>query len=474
MDTLKTKVLKAVRERRMIAPGEKVVLGVSGGPDSMALLYLLYELRDDLGCALHIAHLDHMLRGAESKGDAVYVKEHAQKLRLPITVEAVDVQENIVSKESLESGARRIRYEFYERVLRSVQADRVALGHNADDQAETVLMRLLRGSGAQGLGGIPAVRDNKFVRPLIEISRSEIEEYLQQVKLTPRQDSSNLSTGCRRNKVRLELMPVLEREYSSNIKQILRRTGDILQAEDDLLKDLASKAADSCMQSPDARTITVRVSDFRGYHLALQRRILRLAIRTLVGNLAGFDYGHIGDLLNLSLYGVTGSVASLPQAVYAEKTYDQLVLRHGYHPGMASQTFDYCVDVPGVTEIPDPAMRIETTVLGRACGEGMRPRRDGDRFREAFDRDKICGHLHLRNRRPGDRFQPLGMLGRKKLKDFLIDEKVPRAVRDDIPILTDGNKVLWVVGYRIDDRFKVTADTRNQLIVTATPGQTSR
>jgi tRNA(Ile)-lysidine synthase len=469
MSHLKRKVLDTVQKYDMIRPGEKIVVGVSGGPDSMALLYLLYDLRDDLECNLHIAHLDHKLRGAESKADAAFVEEHARKLSLPVTVAALDVCRMILPGESLESGARRIRYEFYERVIVSTRASKIALGHNADDQAETVMMRLLRGSGAQGLGGIPPVRDSKFIRPLIEVSRSEIDEYLEQLQIKPRQDSSNLSTVYERNKVRLELIPMLEREYRPNIKQILQQTGDILREEDDLLIDLAREGMDNCVQFPDVRTAIIRISDFRGYHLALQRRILRLAIEKLTGDLSGFDYDHIRNVLNLALFGATGNVVSLPRGLSAEKVYDELILRPG-RPETRVEPFDYSVRIPGETKIPELGLSIRTIGPERVhTGEFQSNK---DRFREIFDYDKIRGELHLRNRRPGDRFQPLGMSGMKKLKDFFIDEKIPSGLRDRIPILTDAANILWVVGYRMDDRFKITANTEKQLVITAIPDNT--
>ena len=469
MSYLNRKVLDTVRKYSMIRPGEKIVVGVSGGPDSMALLYLLYDLRDDLGCALHVAHLDHKLRGAESKADAAFVEEHARKLVLPVTLEALNVRNMILPGESLESGARRIRYEFYEKVMTNVEADKVAQGHNADDQAETVMMRLLRGSGAQGLGGIPPVRDNKFIRPLIEVNRNEIDEYLGQLQIKPRQDSSNLSTIYERNRIRLELIPMLEREYRPNIKQILQQTGDILRAEDDLLIDLARESMDNCVQFPDVRTAIIRISDFRGYHLALQRRILRLAIEKLTGDLSGFDYDHIRDVLNLALSGPTGNVVNLPQCISAEKVYDELILRPG-RPETRVEPFDYSVRIPGETKIPELGLSVRTMGPERVHTGKLQPGKDG--LREIFDYDKIRGELHLRNRRPGDRFQPLGMSGMKKLKDFFIDEKIPRGLRERIPILTDAANILWVVGYRMDDRVKITANTEKQLVITAIPDNT--
>ncbi|MFC1712360.1 tRNA lysidine(34) synthetase TilS [Candidatus Poribacteria bacterium] len=467
MKPLKTKVADTIRKYGMIIPGDKIAVGISGGPDSMALLYLLHTMREELDCTLHVAHLDHRLRGEESEADAEYVRQHAQKLDLPITVETIDVRKMITPKESLESGARRIRYDFYERVMVDAQADRLAQGHTADDQAETVMMRLLRGSGAQGLGGIPPARD-KFIRPLIGTSRSEINEYLRQLHITPRYDSSNLSTDYTRNKIRIDLLPLLEQEYSPNIKQILRQTGELLRTEDDLLTHLATEAMDRCVQYPTAHTATISISDLRKYHLALQRRICRLVIKTLIGNLRGFDYDHIRDLLELASHGKTGSAINLPQGISAEKSYDSLTLRYGHQPRTPAEPFCYRIKLSGETSIPELSLLIKATGPVKMRGEYEKPQTES-KFQATFDYSKVNGELYLRNRRPGDRFHPLGMSGTKKLKDFLIDEKIPRDLRDSIPIFTDNDSILWIVGYRMDDRFKVTANTENQLTVTITP-----
>ena len=464
------KMAETIQKYGMIQPGEKIAVAVSGGPDSMALLYLLYNFRKELRCSLHVAHLDHTLRGQESEDDAQYVREHAEKLNLPITVEVADVKKMITSKESLESGARRVRYEFYERVMADARADKVAQGHNSDDQAETVMMRLLRGSGAHGLGGIPPVRDN-FIRPLIEISRSEIDEYLQQLKVTPRQDSSNLSAIYRRNKIRLELLPLLEQEYSPGVKRILQQTGELLRTEDDFLTALTVEAADKCVTYPNAETAIICIPALGRRHLALRRRILRLVIKTLVGDLGGFDYDHIRDALKLAYFGATGSVINIPRGLSVEKTYDNLTLRYGSQPGVARAPFDYCIDVPGETNIPELSLSIKTARTEQLSGEYKKPQTE-NRFQAVMDYGKIRGELRLRNRRAGDRFCPLGMSGTKKLKDFFIDQKIPRNLRDSIPLLTDGSNILWVVGHRLDDRFKTTVNTKNQLTVTVDPEKT--
>jgi tRNA(Ile)-lysidine synthase len=460
--SVKKKALDTIEKYHMINPGEKLVVAVSGGPDSIALLYLLYDLREELKYTLHMAHLDHKLRGEESKADAEYVLHHARKLQIPITLEIIDVHKHTRSKESTESGARRIRYDFYERVMTSVKADKVALGHNADDQAETVLMRLLRGSGMKGLSGIPPVRD-RYIRPLIQISRGDIEKYLREIKVTPRQDSSNFSMDYKRNRIRHELIPLLEREYSPNIKRILQQTGEILRAEDDLLTAMAREELKKITLC-DADKIIIQMSSLADYHIALQRRIIRIALEKLMGDLMRFDYDHIKDILELALHGGTGSVISLPREISAERSYHKLIIRRGTQPKGSMPNFEYIIKIPGETEIPELSLTIRTTKPEEIDSKFERLYPE-DEFRAAMDYHKICGDLHLRNRRAGDRFMPLGMAGMKKLKDFFIDLKIPKSLRDSIPILTDDKNIIWVVGYRIDDRYKIVPETKTRITV---------
>jgi len=455
---LKAKVLNTIHKHRMILPDEKIILAVSGGPDSTALLYLMYDLRDELKCSLHIAHLNHNLRGEESVADAEFVKEQAQKLGLPITVESLDVK-SMISKESLESGARRIRYEFYEKAMSEIHANKVVLGHTADDQAETVIMRFLRGSGTKGLSGIPPIRDNIYIRPLIETSRAEVEEYLQSLNITPRWDSSNLSTEYERNKIRHELIPILELNYSPNIKHILQQTADILREEDDFLTQQVRLAMDECIHHQNSHSIDINIPDLRKYHIALQRRILRLAIENLLGDLNRYDFDHLVTLMNL-IDNNTGKAISLPRGIIAERVYDKIIISLESFQ-QSSEPFDYIIDVPDEMEISDLGLSVRTVLSKSDCMTYSK-----DKFQKTFDYEKIKGNLHLRSRRNGDRFQPLGVFGTKKLKDFFIDEKVPRSQRDNVPILTDGNNILWIVGYQIDDRFKVTTKTKTELNVT--------
>ncbi len=458
MEKIKAKVLKTIQKYNMIVPDEKIILGVSGGPDSLALLYLLVSLKDEIKCDLHIAHLNHKLRDKESDDDANYVIEHAKKLNLPITVETLDVHNLIRQGESLESGARRIRYEFFENVVNKVNADKVALGHNADDQAETVLMHFIRGSGTQGLGGIPPVRNNKYIRPLIEISRNEIDEYLKSINIIPRIDSSNQNLDYQRNKIRLELIPILEKEYNPNIKRILWNTGQLLRSEDELLNSLAMDIIKGCIIEQNERKIILQISRINQYHIALKRRIIRLAIKNLIGDLYGYDFDHIESVIGLMDNLITGSVINLPGNICAEKSYDTLIIR--YQEKRVYKDFEYKIDFPGIFEIPELGLIVRTELSYEPKIYKVK-----SKLQESFDYEKITNELYIRNRRHGDKFFPLGMKGCKKLQDFFVDEKVPKSQRDNIPILTCGNDIVWVIGYRIDERFKITEQTKVQLDV---------
>lgn len=465
MEKIKAKVLKTIQKYNMIIPNEKIILGVSGGPDSLALLYILVNLKEKLGCNFHIAHLNHKLRDKESDEDAEYVIKHAKMLNLPITVETFDVHNLIRQGESLESGARRIRYEFFENVINKVNADKVALGHNADDQAETVLMHLLRGSGTQGLGGIPPVRNGKYIRPLIEITRNEIDEYLKNINVIPRIDSSNQSLDYQRNKIRLELIPLLEKEYKPNIKKILWNTSQLLRSEDEVLNSLAMDIFKDCIIEQTDRKVILQISKINQHHIALRRRIMRLAIKSLIGDLYEYDFDHIEIVLGLMDNLITGSVIKLPRNICVEKSYDALIIQ--YQERRIYSNFEYKIDLPGIFEIPGLGLTIKTELSYKPSICKVK-----SKFQESFDFEKMTNKLYIRNRRPGDKFLPLGMGGYKKLQDFFVDEKVPKSKRDNIPILTCGNDIVWVIGYRIDERFKITENTRIQLDVSVSYSQT--
>lgn len=310
---LKEKVKNTIQKYNLIKKGDKIVVGVSGGPDSVALLYLLNALKKELRLSLHVAHLDHMLRPA-SPQDREYVENLAQKLRLPVTAGQINVGE-LARKGSLEEIARNARLGFLFKVAKDVKADKIALGHNLDDQAETVLMRILRGTGLYGLSGIVPKRKfagYELIRPMLEIRRREIEEFLKKKKLKPRLDKSNLEEIYLRNKIRRKLLPLLERDYNKNIREILSNMAESTRQDYDYLNRVASRFVKRSTRKID-------LNRFLKLHPAMQRLVLRLCIAKLKGNTRRITFQHIKEIEDLISSRPINSVVDLPQGVSVAK-----------------------------------------------------------------------------------------------------------------------------------------------------------
>jgi tRNA(Ile)-lysidine synthase len=313
------RVKNTIRKYNLIAKGDKVVLGVSGGPDSVALVYLLNSLKKELGLTLHIAHLDHMLR-KDSYKDVEFVKKLARRLNLPLTCEQINVRE-LAKKGSLEEIARNIRLGFLFRVANEIKTKKIALGHNLDDRAETVLMRILRGTGLYGLSGILPKREINgitIIRPLIEIKRKEIEPYLKKKNIAPRIDVSNLENLYFRNKMRNKLIPLLERDYNKNIKEVLSNLAETAGFDYDYLNRVASRFTKNSRKK-------LNLKKFLKLHPALQRITLRLMIAKVKGNMRRIDLRHIREIEELILKRPINSIVDLPKGVSVIKKKDHLL-----------------------------------------------------------------------------------------------------------------------------------------------------
>ena len=441
-----------------------MLIGVSGGADSLALLYALHELRSQLDCHLHIAHLDHDLR-PDSVEDAEFVRQHANHLNLPISIDRVDVLHlKQQQKLSVETAARKARYRFYEAVSKRIGATKIALGHHRKDQAETILMNLLRGAAITGLKGMLPVRDGKFIRPLLDVSREEIEEFVVQLGLHPRQDSTNFDRAYLRNRIRLELLPLLECDYNPNLQNTLAQTAELLRADSDYLENVTSEAFETCRMNinlPDA--VVLERTTFGQYHLALRRRILRFAIAEMSGEPAGLSFHHLESMLRLIESESPNGSLALPDGLEFRRAYNHLIFRVAVAD---IGDFEYEIAVPGTTSLPLLNAEIVASIIEKSCAtENIVQIPDG-KFQAIVDFDCLRFPLKIRNRRKGDRFQPFGMVGSKKIKDFLIDAKVPGHERGRTPILVSGNQILWVVGHRTSGQCKVDQTTKRYLYLT--------
>ena len=465
-----------ILQHAMIEKGETVLVAVSGGADSLALLYGLHALRLKLDCQFHVVHLNHCLR-SDANTDADFVRQHASLLELPCTIQRTEVPRLVKQwKLSVEAAGRRARYQFYETVCREVGATKVALGHHQDDTAETVLMNLIRGSGAAGLKGIAPVRDLKIIRPLIGFTREHIEAFLTSIGVKPLHDSTNTDRRYLRNRIRHELIPLLENDYNPNIRARLSRTADVLSAESEYLNTITQTALEACrirntVEAGVLNSIILDRTKFRGYHIALQRRILRQSVFEMLGEMSDLYFVHAEAMLNLIEGDAPNAVFVLPNGLRFRRVYQQLIFEgctnSGSPPPVRTQSFSYPITVPGKTFVK--ALKAEITAeIGTISSYETLVIPNG-KFEAIFDHEKLTDvfadtlPLTVRNREQGDRFQPYGMHGRKKIKDFLIDVKVPRDTRDSIPLLVCGNEVLWLIGYTTSEPFKIKPSTRQYL-----------
>jgi tRNA(Ile)-lysidine synthase len=436
----------------MIAEGDCVILAVSGGPDSICLLHILNELKNDLHIRLVVAHFDHGLRPSEDDSETVFVRGLADSLKLPFETAKGHL---LVKKArgSREETARNARYAFLERIRKKHKAQKIALGHNLNDQAETVLMRLLRGSGPSGLAGIPPCRDGSIIRPLIEIERSQIENYLKAKRLLSVTDSSNLKTDHLRNKIRLELMPLLE-EHQPQLAHLLGQTAEILHDEDEYLEQIATAWLARNMELSPHHTFKIPIASFLALPVALRRRVIRKVVGKVKKDLRRISWDHIEAIQRLVQAEKPQAALNLPGRVTVKRIYNHLLFSASVND--KPLPFQFTLDRPGGYELKDLGQRLSLEIIENK--KGLHPR--VSKWTAFLDAEKLRFPLTLRTFKPGDRFIPFGMKGHKKLKDFFLDLKVPLEQRYSTPILCWDDTPVWVCGFRIDDRFKVTPNTK--------------
>ncbi len=437
---LVSRVEQSIRRQGLFRPGDTLVVALSGGADSSALLDLLSQLP---GYNLHliVAHLNHTLRGAESDADQEFCRELASRYGLPFEVRRVDVRGMATElRLNLEDAGRKARIEFMDGLRTSYGAAAVALGHHADDQAETVLMRLLRGSGMTGLSGMAYRNDRGYVRPLLEVSRAELEQYLRSRGLGWREDASNCDTLYLRNRIRHQLLPLLE-EYNPAIRASLAATASIIREDAALLEELTEQSFAEFWRMEEGRG-SCHIPQFRTLPLSLRRKVLRHAFRRLTGSLAEVGLSHIDALCSMLDSDRPNARLSLPQQVTAVREYDRLLLLKSDKIA-GEQDFELIITGPGNYLLPDG--RSLTVAVADA---GVRTAGSCTAF---VNSESAPFPWLIRTFRPGDRITPFGMSGRKKVKDVFIDRKIPASERTRIPLLFCGNDLLWIVGVSVSE-----------------------
>ena len=474
MHALVNKIKKTLTGHQMVQSGDCVLVGVSGGPDSVALLRSLFELKQELNIELVMAHLNHGARAAESDRDEQFVRDLGEELNIKTLIEKIDVPaEQLASKTSFQETARQVRMEFFERAREQIAAHKIALGHTSDDQVETVLMNLMRGSGLEGLGGMNPVR-LPFIRPLFFCSRSEIIAFLEDRKIRWCQDSSNEKTDYLRNRVRLELLPLLRENYNPKIMENLFEASGILRADNDWLNARVEHEFDrvvSCAGRSDI--LEMKLTPFKPLALSLQRRLVRKANQGVKGNLRGITASHVQDVLQLIHKAQKGKRIDLPDNIEVWCLGDHVNFKkiHEAAPGISNgedRTSDWegHLVIPGETPVGCDGIVLKTEII-----DPVEPKISRHYPNQAFlDFDKTGGEIRVRFFQPGDRLKPLGMTGTKKVKSLFIDEKVPREIRPRVPILLTGeNDIIWVYGTRIAEPFRVTQNTRKVLFIKGLP-----
>jgi tRNA(Ile)-lysidine synthase len=480
------------------------VVGVSGGPDSLCLLHVLNRLRGEYRIELHVAHLNHKIRGREADADAAFVAKLAEEWGLPCTVEARDVPALARQKKlSLEEAARRARYAFLAEVAEQAGVKRIAVGHNADDQTESVLMHWLRGAGLAGLRGmLPAISLSDYrllegpcpepdegggerqysgkgefngqepypftlIRPLLEVTRAEIEAYCAENSLQPRFDRSNLDTTYYRNRLRHELIPYLE-SYNPGIREVVRRSAKVIADDYAYLQAELDQLWPQVVISESDRVIKFDLAAWRSLPISFQRSTLREAIRRLRRSLRNINWIHVEDALVALLEKTAGTQVTLPQGLMLTMSYQTFTVAEEGYVELPTDLPLLAVDslplaVPGTTPLPESPWRVEVRLLSRnELPPGWED--NPDPWQAFLDHDVTGSELVLRRRQPGDRFQPLGLGGRQTtLREFMINVKIPAQWRHLVPIVASPLHIVWLAGWRVDERARVIESTERVL-----------
>lgn len=467
-------VSAAIDAYDLLTEGDRVLVAVSGGPDSVALLHSLCALRDRYSITLTIAHLNHALRGAAADREQAFVASLARDLALPFHTTRRDVRGYQRSlKLSLEDAARQVRYLYLNEAAKRQGCTKIAVGHHADDTAELVLMNLLRGSGPLGMAGITP-RQGCLIRPLIDIHRDQIMAYLTAGKLVHHHDESNDDRTFLRNRIRHELIPQLESGYNPRLRQALQRTARILRDEEAWIDQHLSVGYEALQPKTHADGVKIESLAFQSAPAALQRRFLRRGLAMVSSDLKRINFGHIEQIRQLAQEGGFPKWLDLPRGLRIKKDVEGITIkkasenqrrirRQGGEP--ASTDYAYPIHCPreAVARIDIPEINARLSLVRAANPKGTIPK-SVHPDKAFFDLDSLQFPLALRPIQPGDRLAPLGMRGHQKVSDLLINRKIPPHMRHRIPVLISGGEIIWVAGVRTDRSARVRMRTRRLLV----------
>ena len=449
-------------KQNLVKPGEKLAAAVSGGPDSVAMLFCLNNLKKDIGFELFVFHINHMLRGKESDRDELFVKNLTESLGLPFYFAKADVAEyQKKHKCSVQVAAREMRYFHLNQLADHYFISKIATGHTAGDQAETVLMRVLKGSGLKGISGISPIRDNKYIRPMLEVTREEIEQFLKQNKVKFVMDSTNLKNNYLRNQVRNKLIPFLKEEFNPSIIDALCRSSQIFRTDDNFVSEVAHNELNKLLLKNHDTILILNSTHFQTLHEALKRRIILEAIYQFSGSGRQVSQNIIESILHVIGSKVSGKSLSVFNNLIFKYQYNQIIFEIQKKNIGGNLIKQKKLLIPGKTIIEEIGKEVVSTIITKK--EVPKNLKKTASFTAFIDCNVSGKELFVRSRQKGDKFCPLGIKGHKKIKDYFIDKKVPREERDFIPLIMNKESIFWIIGYQISELARLKEDTKDVL-----------
>ena len=448
-------VRQTIKRENLIEKNDKILIALSGGPDSICLLDIMIKLKDEYNLTLYAAHLNHRIRGIDAQEDSLFCQKICKKNNVTFFVKNIDIPELAVQQSrGVEEVARDVRYDMFFDIKNKLGINKIAVAHNLDDQAETMLMKMFRGSGIQGLRGIDYKRKDGIIRPLLDIYKSQINEYCDVNNLNPRIDKTNFESDYSRNKVRLDLIPYIENNYCENIKQILSRTANVIRDDYNYIEKVSKEHYELLVKNKSDDEIILDLPLLKNTDTAIQKRVIRLAILDIMGNLNNIENVHIVDSLSL-LEKSDGKIINLPKNLKAYIKNEDYVITTKNQEN-EEITYEYKIEINGKTVVNEIGLTVTTSVL---------PAKDSlalpvSKYIKVFDYDKIVGSLYVRSRKIGDKLSPIGLTGTKKIKDILINKKIPADTKYMFPIISDDEQILWLLGYRISENYKIDDNTQ--------------
>jgi tRNA(Ile)-lysidine synthase len=437
---LEIHVRKTIERFNMLAPGEHVLVAISGGADSTALLLCLHRLAARFPLSLTAAHLNHRIRGAEADDDQDFVRRMCADWEIPFVSETIEIKQLAAgAKQNLEECARDRRNDFLRRMACCVKAQKIAVGHNLNDQAETAIFRFIRGSGIQGLSSIHPILDGLVIRPLLECSRVSIRKYLKQQDVAYREDSSNTDLRHARNRIRQELLPYLEKNFNPQLVSIIARETAMARETWSFIESQAMEAYQTLHCRID-NGISLRIRQLCKLHPALQKQVLRQALKACMGSLRGIASIHIQNIISLCTAGRSGDRIGIPHGGIIIRQFDSLLMLN--EASYENPAYAHILEIPGLCPVPEAGATFRCTICSAPNQKTMWEKR----FVQAFLKTPhLPQSLLIRSRKPGDRY---GGSGHRKVKKMLIDNKIPQLQRFALPMIVAGNSVIWIPGFK--------------------------